>query len=298
MDIKGLQYFIAAAECLNFTHAAQECFVTQTAISQHIVKMEEELGFQLFRRTNRMVELTEAGRVFYEHAQRIVKQYGAAVSHCSDIANGVAGNIGIMFPSCLEGLLLIQELRLFLGKYPEININVQVVEPKNMYDKLKNKESDVAICWPWDFGDQDELEILSFRQYPVRVCVPTDHPFAKLQKVSPMQIQLERAVILEPRSNPKSYRNMRNSWVNGGFEPDSVIKVDRLEEILLLIELGLGIGLLPTYVYEYTRGPILSEVHFIEIDCEGAPPMQDLAIIHWRGNRNPALDNFLIELQR
>ena len=62
MDIRGLRYFISAAECLNFTQAAKECFITQTAMSQHIANMEKELGFQLFRRNNRRVELTAAGR--------------------------------------------------------------------------------------------------------------------------------------------------------------------------------------------------------------------------------------------
>lgn len=66
MDIRGLKYFISAAECLNFTRAAKECFITQTAMSQHIANMEKELGFQLFRRNNRNVELTTAGRDFYE----------------------------------------------------------------------------------------------------------------------------------------------------------------------------------------------------------------------------------------
>ncbi|MDR2771118.1 MAG: LysR family transcriptional regulator, partial [Clostridiales Family XIII bacterium] len=50
MDIKGLQYFIAAAERLNFTTAAKECYITQTAMSLHISKMEDELGFKLFNR--------------------------------------------------------------------------------------------------------------------------------------------------------------------------------------------------------------------------------------------------------
>mgnify|MGYP003378439773 CR=1 FL=1 len=49
MDIRGLKYFISAAECLNFTRAAKECFITQTAMSQHIANMEKELGFQLLR---------------------------------------------------------------------------------------------------------------------------------------------------------------------------------------------------------------------------------------------------------
>ena len=77
MDIRGIKYFISAAECLNFTRAARECFITQTAMSQHIANMEKELGFQLFRRNNRNVELTPAGRDFYEQ-----KRNGYLLSVC------------------------------------------------------------------------------------------------------------------------------------------------------------------------------------------------------------------------
>ena len=73
MDIRGLQYFISAAECLNFTRAARECYITQTAMSLHIAKMEKELGFQLFSRKNHVVKLTPAGKDFYVRAQRIVR---------------------------------------------------------------------------------------------------------------------------------------------------------------------------------------------------------------------------------
>jgi len=246
-----------------------------------------------------MVELTAAGKVFFEQAQRIVKQYDAAVRQGLNIATGVAGDIGIIFPSSIEGLLLIEELRFFRGKYPETNLNVQVVEPKHMYDKLKKRESDIAICWPAYFSDIAELEILPFRQYPIRVCVAANHPLAKFTKVSPEQLRRERAVILESRSNPYAYRNMRNNWVEVGFEPNSIVKVHRLDEILLMIGLDLGIGLLPTYVYEYFRGSLLNEeqyIRFIEIEKDGLPPMMELAIIYWKDNCNPALANLLMSL--
>ena len=88
MDIRGLKYFIAAAECLNFTKAARECYITQTAMSLHIAKMEEELGFQLFNRNNRTVELTMAGRDFYQRARLVVQTYEEAVCHSRYTACG------------------------------------------------------------------------------------------------------------------------------------------------------------------------------------------------------------------
>ncbi|HVI39848.1 MAG TPA: LysR family transcriptional regulator [Anaerovoracaceae bacterium] len=65
MDIRSLKYFISAAQNLNFTKAASECFITQTAMSLSIAKLEEELNFKLFYRCNHRVKLTDSGEVFF-----------------------------------------------------------------------------------------------------------------------------------------------------------------------------------------------------------------------------------------
>lgn len=64
MDIKKLKYFIHLSETLNFTKVAEKCFISQSAVSQHISNIEKEVGFLLFNRTKNKVELTEAGKDF------------------------------------------------------------------------------------------------------------------------------------------------------------------------------------------------------------------------------------------
>ena len=75
MDFKSLSYFVQAAETLNFTQAAKTCGISQTAISLSIAKMEKELGFQLFERTNRSMRLTPAGRDFFVWARQTMDVY-------------------------------------------------------------------------------------------------------------------------------------------------------------------------------------------------------------------------------
>ena len=73
MDIRGLKYFISAAECLNFTRAAKECFITQTAMSQHIANMERELGWPV---TVRHTGGTGGGgTVLTDGGKRLVNRY-------------------------------------------------------------------------------------------------------------------------------------------------------------------------------------------------------------------------------
>lgn len=160
MDIRGLKYFISAAECLNFTRAAKECFITQTAMSQHIANMEKELGFQLFRRNNRNVELTTAGRDFYEQMKAVVHSYDNAVRHSQNLSSGGEGSVVVAVPSCIEGLIFMSRLRYFKTHYPTIKLTVNLISPRYMVDRLRRGECDIAICWPYDMMEAEELTVI------------------------------------------------------------------------------------------------------------------------------------------
>jgi LysR family cyn operon transcriptional activator len=73
MEIRQLQYFVKAAETMNFTEAASAVFITQSTLSQQIKQLEDELGMLLFDRIGRHVRITEAGHIFLTHARKILK---------------------------------------------------------------------------------------------------------------------------------------------------------------------------------------------------------------------------------
>ena len=134
MDMKSLNYFVHAAETLNFTKAAKECYISQTAISLSIAKMEEELGFMLFDRNNRSIRLTPAGRDFYEWACRTLHSYDQAVQSGRNIASGQTGLIRIGFSSTFEGLWFIPYMQEFRKRFSDVHMEQRIMEP------------DMAVC--------------------------------------------------------------------------------------------------------------------------------------------------------
>lgn len=292
MDIRGIKYFISAAEYLNFTRAARECFITQTAMSQHIANMEKELGFQLFLRNNRNVELTPAGRDFYEQMKLVIHGYDNAVRHSQNLSAGGEGSVVIAMPSCIEGLTFMSRLRYFKSHYPTIHLTVVIVSPRYMVERLKRGECDIAISWPHDMSAADELTVQNIAEFKSLVVCATDHPLSGLKSVTPEQLAHERMAMVDLQGMPAAYRSMTRDWKNLGLMPPDTMsfqQINRIEELLFTVNIDSTVmALVPEFVRKNSTG----NMTFLELDMPN-PPLFNLGAGYLTNNPNPALHTAL-----
>ncbi|MGI6069188.1 MAG: LysR substrate-binding domain-containing protein [Blautia sp.] len=233
MDIKGMLYFISTAENLSFTRAAAEQNVTQTAISLSISKMEEELGFQLFIRNKRSVQLTEAGKDFYENIVNVVKEYEEAVEHGRLTADGKVGEIRLGVPDFLIGASIKQALHNFQQNYPKISIKTKIIPPHKGIQAIENHEIDALIGFPQEFEGHSSLEYRIFRKDKLIVAMAPDHPLAACDALTLEQISGQTAAVVHPQKAPMIYLYMCGLWAEIGFKPQNVIHSDTLADALL-----------------------------------------------------------------
>lgn len=287
MDIRGLRYFISAAECLNFTRAAKECYITQTAMSQHIANMEKELGFQLFRRNNRTVELTVAGKDFYDQVKILVSSYDNAVQRSLNLSNGSEGSITIAIPSFIEALTFLPRLRHFKTSYPAIKLRVSIVPPNNMIEQLNHGECDIALCWTHEMDDNDSIILQNLMEFKACLVCSNEHPLAKNKTITPEMLAKEELILINLQDMPSTYRTMCKDWKQLGLIPPSLLTLDKinsLEELLLIIEMDMMTALVP----EFVKNNIASKVSFLDLAMK-TPPMFHMGAGYLRTNPNPAL---------
>ena len=109
MELRHLRYFLAVAEELNFRRAAERLHISQPPLSVTIRDLEERLGAQLFDRTQKQIFLTDAGRLFLQHAQQLMEQVGAAQSAVSRLVRGEAGVVRLGFTPSSKFVSFIPE---------------------------------------------------------------------------------------------------------------------------------------------------------------------------------------------
>lgn len=143
--IKQIKYFQAVVRCKSFTEAADECFISQSAISQQIQALEQELGVKLLNRQNRKFSLTPAGEYFYRKSLVLIADFERMCNETVRIANKDRAELRIGYLKCYGG----QEFRLavaeFSEKYPDVYIQIINGNHEDLYAALRDGNVDLIL---------------------------------------------------------------------------------------------------------------------------------------------------------
>jgi DNA-binding transcriptional LysR family regulator len=139
-------FFLAVAETKNFSQAAEKLFVTQPAVSKHILMLEKELGFLLFERTTRTVRLTPQGKIIYDVLKNSRYAWEEAITAARSIKSDLQGylRIGMLYGWSVHRLN-IPGLKNFQRKYPGVEVAIEKYTYCEMTKKLLNKSLDVIF---------------------------------------------------------------------------------------------------------------------------------------------------------
>lgn len=144
IELRHLRYFLAVAEELHFGRAAKRVHISQPPLSQQIRQLEEDLGVQLFYRTRRHVELTEAGRAFAGEVRLIVEQVERATSLAGEANRGKMGRL-LVGCSPVNSYLVVRILNAFRTRYPDTRIVVKSLITPQQLEALRNNRIDVGF---------------------------------------------------------------------------------------------------------------------------------------------------------
>ena len=145
MELRQLRYFCAVAEELSFARAARRLFIAQPALSVQIRNLEDELKVQLLRRTTRSIEITHAGKTFYDEASEILARVGSAGKHAQDAERGVIGTLRVGILSNVATVELGARMRLFRDRFPQVNLTLAVAFTRLQISMLRRGDLDVGL---------------------------------------------------------------------------------------------------------------------------------------------------------
>jgi DNA-binding transcriptional LysR family regulator len=242
LDFRGLRYFVAVAEELHFTRAAERLYIAQPALSEQIRRLEEELGVQLLRRTTRKVELTPAGREFLSHARRILAEADEALADAMRAARGETGSIRVATGTTAGVEQVPRILRAFSEARPLVHLDLRQTGWEDHSGGLRGGSVDAAFVW-LPFGSE-RLSFAVLHEEPRVVALEAGHPLASERELRVEQF-VEGPWVEDPDPDPVAL----SFWTCADFRGDAPAqrgpRVRSMEGMLEAVRAGLCIATLP-----------------------------------------------------
>src|ERR1700686_4435320 len=241
MKFSHLEFFVAAAEELNFTHAADRLHVSQPPFSKQIHDLEGELGIDLFERRPKGVALTPAGKSFLVDARLILEDCNASIIKAQRISRGEIGELAIGYMSALTHDFLGKALEVWRQTAPGIVIDCIEMDTLSQERALIEGRISVGILVP---SDRPVLELLRVRllvKYPVSLALPKTHPHADKPQI-PLSLLKNEPFIGLNRMYPNYGDWLLKSCRRVGFKPRIVKEADGPAGALAFVAAGFGVA--------------------------------------------------------
>jgi DNA-binding transcriptional LysR family regulator len=248
MDFRQLNYFVAVAQALSFSRAAQSLHISQPPLSQQIKLLERDLGVQLFDRTRRAVELTHAGSLFYEQAIAILERYASAKELCAWSADGRVGKLRIAFTASVPIFEAFPRLiHSFHAAYPRIEMDLLHMSTGEQLLALNDKHIDVGFLRPSpNFRAASTIDVLDlWRDELVLATAKSDGGAIQAQPVN-LSDYARRDFILFPQAlGCGLFQHIVALTTESGFSPRIIQEARENSTTLALVAAGLGISIVP-----------------------------------------------------
>jgi LysR family nitrogen assimilation transcriptional regulator len=242
MELRQLRYFVAIVDHGALSRAALVLHVAQPALTQQLRQLEQELGVQLLHRSAQGVLSTDAGKLFYEHAQAILKQVADAKSALMQSAARPAGSVTLGLPHSISGALALPLLTAARAQYPEIALQLTEELTGNLTEQLKSGRINLSILF--DNGQLTQFASTALIEEEMRFICGADSPLAHASEAISLAQALAATLILP--GLPHGVRPRIESVARmAGLTLSDVIEINSVTILKSAILAGMGATILP-----------------------------------------------------
>jgi DNA-binding transcriptional LysR family regulator len=246
MELRRLRYFVAVAEELNFTRAAERLHIAQPPLSVQIRALEDELGARLFDRDRRRVFLTQAGRHLLERAHSILALVDDTTAEVRFAALGKVGRLQLGYtPSAMFTSWLTLAIKRFRVSHPHVLLTLREMTSLDQINSLHYRTLDAGIARKPDIHAPQGVQFEEWYRAPLMLAVANDHPFTKRRAVRIADLR-DQPLIMYPRdSGIGLYWEVIRLCAKAGFRPLIAREALELTTIIGLVDAGVGIAVVP-----------------------------------------------------
>lgn len=285
IELRHLRYFVAVAEELHFGRAAERLHLSQPPLSQQIRKLEEILGYELFLRTSRSVQLTIAGRAFLPRALRTLRNMQRDMEETRSIGRGEVGSLNIGFVGSAVLTTLPRIFRTYREGYPRVHLKLQESFSARVIEGMENGTHDAGILR--DSDPTEDIEIETIYSEPYIAVLPSWHRCAKQKSISPSALRDEPFVYYPQTAGARAFEKPLTIFEEYGFRPHIAQEASHWMTILSLVGAGFGVSVSPACVARIASREVVC------VPMRGTKVMSHIELAWLTGESRPIVKAFL-----
>jgi DNA-binding transcriptional LysR family regulator len=286
MELRHLRYFVAVAEKLNFTKAAEGLHLAQPSLTRQIHNLEDEIGVRLLSRTKNHVALTAEGRSFLIDAKRLLALAAESIHAVQRLSRGETGQLDVAYLSNFNFDLLPKMLGAFRQAFPHIALNLFDMTPAEQFRALEARKIDLSFVGLRSSAAAKDLEWACIGRHTTVVVLPVKHPLAKQRQVSLKELKTMFFVGMSEKTYPGFREWLCETCQQAGFTPRILQDAELETGLMTFVAQGLGVTL--------AREQIEKLPHDGVVFRPLAPPVKTDYWIAWnRDSDSRALQEFI-----
>ncbi|RKR36170.1 LysR substrate-binding domain-containing protein [Paraburkholderia sp. BL17N1] len=285
MELRHLRYFVAVAEEHSFRRAAARLHISQPPLSRMIGQLEEQVGAQLFERTARGVELTDAGAAFLDDARRALRAVNDAVERSRRAARGELGHLQIAYYGSTIFRVLPKLITEFGKLQSQVTVDLHNLPKDRQIRALREGWLDIGFSR--QYPKEPDVECEEVVCEPVVLAVASSNPIARRTGLPMTALRDEPMVVFPAMSRPSFADEVLRFCEEAGFTPNIVKETEDLMACLALVSAGIGLALVPISAMSIH----LPEVSFVK--AIKPKPTSSVYCVYRKSEQNSSLPGFL-----
>ncbi|MGG3468932.1 LysR family transcriptional regulator [Neobacillus pocheonensis] len=251
MDLRQLKYFLEIVKHKSITKASESLHISQPALSKMIKGLEDELGIPLIVRTNKTSDITDAGLVVMEYAQKVMLLMDEMAITLNDMTNLSRGQIHIGLPPIIGSLFFPKVLAKFHLKYPNVHINFTEYGAARVVKSVEEGEFELGVAvLPIE---EQHFDIYPIVEEEMKLLVHREHPLAIQEIVELHELKDEEFIFYSEEF--ALHQIMRNECISQGFEPKVLFKSSQWDFMSEMVAANLGVTALPESICNRVQNP-------------------------------------------
>lgn len=262
MNLNQLETLVAISKTMSFRKAAELLNLTQPAVSAQIKSLEEEFQAILIDR-NQPVTLTDSGKIFLEHAQKILQEIQVLRERLMDLNEVPQGHIRLGTTTPIAMQILPRVLSYFKNQFPHIQTTIHSMPSSQIMESLENGLIDIGITYLFERNKSFNTSVLYYDMF--KLVVSPEHPMAHYDQVSIEQLQHLPMIMLAPDTAGRRFTDSIFSKFN--IRPKTIMELSSSEEVKRMVELNLGAAIISqSSITRELRAGTLQVVHVQELE--------------------------------